>query len=333
MNELLQPFVQIRSNSLIVYNKFLGSKKKSVLAAAAQRLRESVKYSGEVSNGAAKRMSKAINLLVESSEKRRMFNPISGNMITFQLSFITLTIPDNKVISTKDAHKFLLEPLLKWLRQTQGMKNYVWKLEVQKRGAIHYHLTSDCFVLHHELRNKWNYLISKQNLNESYFNEHGHTDANSTDIHSVKKVRDLASYLIKYFTKREQNSTDLPGKIWDCSKNLKAARYYETELTEDLEADIYNYALSNKLEMVLADTFTIIKMGNYKPINLFPVQVKEAYYQNLKDIREMPPDMFNRPKKENKKQDIVLNTNQNKIVPKFKDFQYYMDFENLFKVF
>lgn len=326
MNELITPYAQIRSNSIVLYNKFTGSKKKSVLVQASQRLRESVKYSGEVTAGASKRMSKAINLLIESSEKKRIFNPVSGKNMTFQLAFVTLTIPDLKTISTKDAHKNLLEPLLKWLRQVHGMKNYVWKLEVQKRGVIHYHLTCDSFVVHSDLRKKWNYLLTKNNLNESYVADKGHTDANSTDIHSVKNIRDLASYLIKYFTKKEQNQTGLTGKIWDCSKNLKTAKYYETELTEDINADIFEAAYKNKWEVFESDTFSIIKVKGVKPISLFPAQVKEAYYLNLKNIRELPADLFHRPKIRNKKQDTVVIPIQNNNVPKFEYIQGILNF-------
>lgn len=325
MNELLQPMAQIRSNSIIIYNKYTGAKRKSILKAAEKRLLESEKYSGAVTRGAEKRMSKAINLLIESSLTQRIFNPVTGRKFNFKISFITLTIPDQVVLSTKEAHKILLEPLLKWLRQVHGMKNYVWKLEVQKRGVIHWHLTSDCFVVHSDLRNKWNYLLSKAGLNEGYVKEQGHNDANSTDIHSVKNIRDLASYLIKYFTKREQNMSGLKGKIWDCSKNLKKAKYYETELTEDIEADIYKYGLDNKLEMVLGDKFTIIKMKGMKAINLFPIQVREAYYQNLQDIRELAPDLFNRPKIRNNKKDTVLNLVQNKTVPNFQPKQLFIE--------
>lgn len=326
MNELLQPMAQIRANSIIIYNKYTGSRKKNVLKEASKRLMQSEKYTGRVTKGASKRMVKAISLLIESSEKKLILNPITGKRFNFKLSFITLTIPDLKHLEIKDAHKLLLEPLLKWLRQTQGLKNYVWKLEVQKRGVIHWHLTTDCFVLHSDLRNKWNKLLSRSNLNTSYVAEKGHNNANSTDIHSIKNIRNLHAYLVKYFTKSEQNETGLKGKIWDCSKNLKKANYYETELTEDIEADIYDYALKQKLEIVMGDAFTIIKAKEFKVVKLFPVEVREAYYQNLKNIREMPADLFECLVSKNKKVDNVVKSVQNKIVPKSEYFQTKMDF-------
>ena len=99
----------------------------------------------------------------------------------------------------------MLEPFLRWMRQVHNTTLYIWKAERQKRGAIHYHITSNKFIHYQELRNKWNWLLSKHGLNESYVKEHQHNNANSTDVHSVKNIKNLAPYLIKYFTKTEQN--------------------------------------------------------------------------------------------------------------------------------
>lgn len=286
MNELIKPMVQIRNQSLVIYNQFVGSKKKSVLQKSGMQLKNIKKYTGSVTPGARKRIAKAINLLIASSEKKTVFNPVTNKNFKFQLSFITLTIPDNTSITPKEAHKLLLEPFIKWMRQNHGLKNYVWKLELQKRGQIHYHLTSDCFIHYQELRNKWNQLVNRCSLMEDFKGKFGHQNPNSTDIHSVKNIKNLSAYLIKYFTKQEQNSNETPGKIWDCSLALKKGNYYSTELTGDVEFDIYKSQEDKVCEIDFCDRFSIIKFKKVEPISIFPKEVKEAYYKNLREIRD-----------------------------------------------
>lgn len=322
MNELITPMVQIRNQSLIIYNRFNGSRKKSIMQKIGSQLKNVKKYTGTITPGARKRIAKAINLLIASTENKVIFNPVTNKNFNFRLSFITLTIPDNSVITTKEAHKLLLEPFIKWLRQNHGLRNYVWKLEVQKRGQIHYHLTSDCFVHYQELRNKWNKLLDRVSMMEDYKHKFKNNNPNSTDIHKVKKIKDLSAYLIKYFTKSDQNETGLVGKIWDCSLGLKKANYYSTELTQDIEFDIYRNQVEKKCVIDYCDKFSIIKFSKIEPISIMPKEVKEAYYQNLRDIRKFKRDLFECPKKEIKKLDNVLNDIQNIIhaKPKFRQY-------------
>lgn len=299
MIEAITPTLQIRNQSLVMFTQ-LPKRKKNILNSIGQKKATSEKteifkkaaYSGELSSGAVKRMSKAINLLVASSEKKTVYNPTLKKNVPFKLSFITLTIPTNKSIEAKEAHKLLLEPMIKHLRQVHGLKNYVWKLELQKRGQIHYHITSDCFINHVELRNKWNQLLAKNDMMSEYIAENNHTNANSTDIHSVKKVRDLSAYLIKYFTKKEQNPVAVKGKIWDCSLGLKKAKYYTTELTQDLEYDISKCVDTKICSVYCGDRFAIFKFRKIEPIHIFEGKIKEAYYQNLLNIRTYKRGLF-----------------------------------------
>jgi hypothetical protein len=285
VNELIQPMVQIRNNSLVIYNHYLGSRKKSILQKTGLQLKNIKKYQGTVSAGARKRMAKAINLMVAACEKKIVYNPVKKCNVNFQLSFITLTIPDNTDIEIKEAHKLLLEPFLKWLRQVHKMKLYVWKCEVQKRGQLHYHITADCFVHYQELRNKWNKLIERASMMNEFKDKFGHNNPNSTDVHSVRKIKDLAAYLIKYFTKSEQNESGKTGKIWDCSLSLKKAKYYSTELTQDIEIDIIESSERKECKINYDERFSFVKFNKVLPINIFPKEVKAAYYKNLIDIR------------------------------------------------
>lgn len=326
-----QPTIQIRANSAIIYNKYSGSRtkfdangfklnqKREIMA-----FQEKTAYSGLLTNGAIKRMSKAINLFVESSVTRKVYSKMYDKKINHRLSFITLTIPAHEKVELRTAQKTLLEPLLKHLRQVHGMNSYVWKAEIQKRGQLHYHIISDVYIPHYELKNKWNQLITKQGFNNEYIAENGHNNANSTDIHSVKNIKNLANYLLKYFTKKEQNEVQMKGKLWDCSLNLKTAKYFETELTEDIEYDIYNLSEQKRISVTFKESFTFIKFMQEKAISVFPPETKRAYNQHLINIRAKLGTLFDSIEKGTFNQDS-MDTKKDipKPVPKQSQINYY----------
>lgn len=320
----ITPTVQIRNQSLVVYTK-LPRRLKSpdflfgagVNKTTGEITERKKAYSGELTTGAIKRMTKAIHLLIASTPTQKIYSKVLDKNINHKLSFITLTIPAHETKTAKECHKQLLEPMLKHLRQVHGMRSYVWKVELQKRGQLHYHITSDVYIHYQELRNKWNQLLAKGGFMNEYIDEKSHTNANSTDIHSVRKVKDLASYLVKYFSKREQNATKLDGKLWDCSLNLKKANYYSTEFTEDLQYEASCHVQRKICTVFTADRFAIYKFRGIEPIRLFPTEVKEAYYKNLEAIRGYRRGLFECLQNQTKKQDSVQKTGQIKIVPKY----------------
>lgn len=326
MHPDLKPTIQLRASTAIIYNKWTGGRKKFNHNTWFNGQRTEVinfenkkAYSGELTDGAIKRMSKALNLFIECTPERQVFSPVFNRNIKHKLSFITLTIPTAQKIELKTATKLLLEPLLKHLRQVHGMTGYVWKVELQERGQLHYHIVSDVYIHYQHLRNKWNSLLAKSGFMNEYIAEHQHQDPNSTDIHSVKKIRDLASYLLKYFTKKSQNPEGLKGKVWDCSKNLKVAKYFETDLTEDLEYDIFRLRELQRAVIKHKESFSFVKFVGMKSYQVFPVEVREAYHKHLFDIRNGTPDLFNSSKKRTQKEDTMYRIEDRpKIMPKYE---------------
>ena len=299
MNEQILEMCQIRNNSLVIYKDFSGfHRKKSAFEKYIAEKRALMlgvrkeRYSGLITNGVKKRLSKAVNLLVASTLKKVVFSKQLNKYVTHQISFITLTIPDSTALGAKELHKKMLEPMIKFLRQVHGMRSYVWKVEYQKRGVLHYHLTSDCYIDHNDLRKKWNSLLTKNELNTAYIDAKGHINANSTDIHSVRNIQDLPAYLVKYMIKSYQNEKSVNGKIWDCSKNLKAARYYTTEFTGDIEQDVYDLQAKGVTTIKEFDNFRFVKFNGCSAVYFMPQQVKDAYYSNLRAIREHKIDLF-----------------------------------------
>lgn len=217
------------------------------LPAEENKTEEKKPYSGDVTIGSKKRIKKAIDILLQVVPERIIFNPVLKIHHPFKVGFVTLTIPDNLVfVSGANAHKMLLRPFLDWLTKTKGCNTYIWKAERQgmlnfqgdmkgSQGQLHYHVTIPIFIHYIEIRDKWNSLLLKHNLQgydgtgKKFFNP------NSTDVHSVKNVQDLEAYLIKYIAKKKQSHIKIGGKYVELPKALNGKTYIPDELPKGAE--------------------------------------------------------------------------------------------------
>jgi hypothetical protein len=267
------PIIQLRSKSVIIYNKFDNGGVRSLKQVhAAKQLKERETYTGQLCPGAKKRLIKAIELLTQAAFKYKEFTFTHKKTkkeckAKFKLNFITLTIHNPaKMIAGKEGHKLCLEPLLKWLRDHYGLNVYVWKAELQQRGQLHYHITSDCFIPWFELWKKWGELNERAGYLDQWFNEQPGYKVDErgmllrnypvagTDVHSVYTVKDMARYLqkcvcktvkrkdgsvINEFKKEMQNVESIGGKVWDCSLNLKREKYFTIDFNGGRSVESY----------------------------------------------------------------------------------------------
>jgi hypothetical protein len=182
-----------------------------------------------------------------------IWNPVAQRNHKFRLSFITLTIAHPEPLETTVTHPalkvflqhFKTPPAKKAI--SEQMKSYIWKCELQERGQIHYHITTNAFLHYWEIRRVWNGIQFRRGWIEDYLKKTGKTDPNSTDVHSVYKVRDIGAYLSKYLSKRQVRDVSeygfpelvyeptLAGKVWDCSNDLKIKRFSDEMDTETEE--------------------------------------------------------------------------------------------------
>lgn len=200
-------------------------------------------YFGEVTHHARKRLSKALGLLFEISERKRFYSDKHKKHFPYRLAFQTLTlsaeqgnIPDSEIKS---------KMLKKYLRimKAKGMKNYVWKAERQKNDNIHFHIMTDSYIDYKTIRNVWNKIQAEEfDFLKRFELKNGHRDPNSTDVKAVISEKRAMQYLYKYMLKdakkadmTEEKKTKYKGKIWDCSANLKI----KNDTTDFLSDDLY----------------------------------------------------------------------------------------------
>lgn len=275
------PVLQIRHKSVVRYDQplFWASHRNNKKVWLSKNLHKTA-YSGRMTQGLRKRMTKAVNILLQTIEPKWIFNEVTGQYQYHKLSFITLKITNAGTITARDAYDNCLNHFLDWMTRTQEAKLYVWKAEGEIRGQIHYHITTPTFIHYLDIRKKWNSLLRQSGYLDRYAKEHGHFDANSTNVHEVNDVQNLAPYILKAFAdsleaaekikkvkpgrsgesigaemgKEVQNEKGTIGKIWGCSELLSAAHYVSFYMEGHHEKVIEQLKIDKKIREVSDDS-------------------------------------------------------------------------------
>lgn len=226
-------------------------------------------HKGRVSAKAMKEIKNCVNWLVASAKQKTVYHAESKKYYTFKVNFITLTLPDTYMeITDKQLKKDLLNPLLTTLRKGYGLKNYIWKLEFQQNGKLHVHLTTDTFIYWKDLRRLWNKRLVSCGHMARFKAEKGHCDPNSTDVHAVYKINDIAAYIAKYMSKNDDQLTKVKGRIWQSN----------FELSANSKPSIFVASIDLRAAME-----TLFK----KEIEFRPITGKPDAFGNLKQIGEI----------------------------------------------
>jgi len=312
------PIIQIRGSSAVVYSERLFSSAHSRLFARQNmsKIRKG-RYSGRMTEGARKRLSKAICLLVQSAKPSWITNTVTGRLHYHRLSFITLTIASDKNITARQGYDLLLNHFLDWLTRTKGVKSFIWKAELQTRGQLHYHITVPNFIDHREIRDKWNELQHRAGLLDGFFQKFGHYKPPSTDIADVRKVRNMERYLIKELAKSidarlagirkkvsrmvytgEIDAADAKakteelmsaaltteGRLWGCSNNLSKGKYFDMVLENRHDDKINQWKAAGNVREVRGDFFSILYFEDIDIEQLFDPSERKRFHEHIRGI-------------------------------------------------
>lgn len=258
MNSVVHTYniIQVRPRALLLYPHFerLPQNKSAYQETRHDITKELSSVKGVLSPHARKRLKRALNLLVAQALEKDLYDEVSDRTFPFKINFITLELPSPQGDVTDDQlkRKCLNEWLL-YAKRKYGLKSYVWKAETQENGNLHFHLTTDCYIHWSDIRKSWNHSLRHFGFVDQYeqrmkeFHSSGfqvredllqHWDLasqksayeygmktnwrnpNCTDVHAVNDIDDLAGYMIKYMSKKEDGRRQVQGKIWSCSTNL-----------------------------------------------------------------------------------------------------------------
>lgn len=255
---------------------------------------------GNVSQIAKRKIGKAIDYLLLMSNEKYINKQITGRAFNFKVAFITLTLPSKQIHTDNEIKRKCLNSFLIELERYHKVKNFVWRAELQKNGNIHFHILIDKFVHWNDVRNRWNRIINKLGYVDNYrakmklFFKNGFkvrddllknwsepkqrasykanqltdfNNPNSTDIHSLKKIRNIKVYLIKYMTKIDDAKQEInnykeeeriqQGRIWSASKNLQNIKGCQIQLDSELEAEITKVVDKSKCVTFDGDYYSV----------------------------------------------------------------------------
>lgn len=284
------PILSFRSSGVLYYKTPIDHRNNLLKSKAFQSnsalLAKRERYIGLVTDGIKKRMKKCITLLLQSTPYTYKIHPVSGRTISHKVSFITLTTPTHeKSYDARWCHKNLLEPMLRTLRRKYYMKSYIWKVELQGNGQIHYHITADIVINHSHLKDIWNNLLRANSMLNDFKEKYGHDNPNSTDIHNVQKVNNLEAYLVKYICKEYQNESKINGKIWDCSQNLKSSDYFKLQLDHETHQQILQLQETKQVKTLYFDRAIFLDFKTNDYYAFFNENIINNFYKYLKEVR------------------------------------------------
>lgn len=313
---------QVRPRAIICYPHFerVSAKKSALLTTRHDITKEKSSVKGILSPNARKRLKKALNLLVASATEKMLFDEVSGQSFPFKVNFITLELPAPQGDVTDDQlkRKCLNEWLL-YAKRKYGLRSYVWKAETQENGNLHFHLTTDSYIHWSDIRKSWLHSLRHFGFVEQYrermkeFHREGFqirrdllkhwpekkqreayeyglkTDwsfPNCTDVHAVNHVEDLAGYMIKYMSKKEEGRRQVEGKIWGCSTNLLVKGKVELDST-DPEAEPLIRAFTELEEKVYkGDHFEYLKLTQKQFDQYVTGKARIQYESLLQKVRD-----------------------------------------------
>lgn len=313
-------------------------------------------HHNRISPIALKKIKSAIDYLVYLAQPKHLPHTMHGRDFKFKVSFITLTLSSAQVHDDITIKTNILEPMLNCLRQKHKVKSYLWRAERQANGNIHFHIVCDQFIPWAELRNDWNkyqqnlgYVTRYREAQRAWHaegfrfrQEMGHkwflsdqykawlkgvrsdwASPNSSDIHSLKNVKNIKNYFVKYLTNQPTTETDyinglalkkevtketqlqgedIKGRLWGCSENLSNLKGARIEFHSDFPEDLNRVFQDKRFHKHHGDYFSVIF---YTPDQLQKwgyggvLQVLEEFCrQQFPEYR--PPNLF-----ENKHQVIT----------------------------
>lgn len=276
-------------------------------------------YTGLITKGSAKRLRKCINILISLSEWKEALNFKTGEIFKFKINFITLTLPCPQYnVSDADLKNHCLKPLLrKWRKRFPGI-SYVWRAERQKNGNLHFHICSDRYIYYIDIRDSWNQLLNKFHFLAYYKLKHNQLSVdeylalyppntkypqdrriasfhrgcdshwstpNSTDVHSVNKIDDLAGYLVKYMAKLDPLEQKIEGRVWDASTNLKKADYCDTVIDTAISQELRDLSSNPDNRQFLADRCTGLFLNPSNFEKSLPPAISNTYQGYLQELR------------------------------------------------
>lgn len=262
-----------------------------------------------ISDNAFRTLKSKINWLYYLSKSKQIKTYNGKDIFNFKIGFITLTLPSKQQTCTKEVTQSLLNPFLTEIRQRTGMENYVWRLEFQKNGNVHYHIVTDTYIDYHLVKKIWNRLLDskgyiqpyRDKMNKlllsdyidlyKYSTKYTYSDLvknyarnkredwsqpNSVDVKPVVSNKAIANYISKYFAK-DSNDNPIKNELDNDENSENLRLWFCSRSLSKLKS------VSNFCEAVDYDIFSIISWAD--EVKKVVLKYTTMYYFELSKMR------------------------------------------------
>lgn len=287
---ILIPTLKLNPSYLAVYKQVIYPNGRRYSPKRRVCLPTSNSTHGKISSSAARKIKSGIDWLLLISQNKKLPSTLHGRSFLFKLSFITLTLSSTQKHTDNEIKKSLLHQFLIEAGQKWHLRHYLWRAESQVNGNIHFHIVSDRYIPWSELRDTWNRIQEKFGYVSRYRNEmlsfhnggfrvrenllkkwtykaqlrayrtgsrQDWNSPNSTDVHSIKQVRNLSAYLAKYCTKN-QEGREIQGQLWGLSESLSKLYSTHIEIDSHVEAELQRIIAIAPNKLYESDYYSII---------------------------------------------------------------------------
>lgn len=172
-----------------------------------KNLNKGYKRGNDLSLTSKKEIIKRIKWINEIGEIKN-YKTKKGDIIQYKSSMITLTLPKKVEIEPAEITKVALNNFITLLRKVSGMNNYVWKLELQKNGNVHYHIITDVEIDFFYIKKIWNNSLNLLGIIDDYSREQrkikfsDYEEKRINEFKKYKKIGKLSPTQIKNEIKR-----------------------------------------------------------------------------------------------------------------------------------
>lgn len=268
---------------------------------ATEQFLSDTEHDGRLSMKARKRLEIALQWLLYVSKPKRIRAADTGKHFTFEINFITLTLPATQQHSDEVIKQVCLKNFIDRLSKTHNLTHYIWRAEAQANGNIHFHLTTDVYVHYNEVRRIWNESVELLGYVSQYEKKWHHRDPNSSDVHAVKHTKYLVAYLSKYMAKNRAFA--LIGELRRIKGEVVEVLYgtdkYRKEEGNKKEGKVVGHVLGGRVRTITGRLWMCSRsLSKLKGIKVneevfdFCEISKLIQYGNLKEYRGEHATMF-----------------------------------------
>lgn len=176
------PKISLKPNRVTMYNEVLIKNTTTGELQSLPKLRkkfydldtfEEIKFTKQfhnfkISSAAQKTIQQKVNWLYLLSKSRYQKTYSGKEIFNFKINFLTLTLPSVQAHNTAEITKDCFNQFLTEIRSRTNMENYVWRLEFQGNGNLHYHIVTDTFIDYFLALKIWNRILRKKGYVQAY---------------------------------------------------------------------------------------------------------------------------------------------------------------------